>query len=79
MSAARHLRAAPDPAVILREDIRELCRQIDMRLGHRPGTAERGCFFWYWPPDEITDPVVLARLHADAATFLATITAEAAQ
>ena len=70
MNAARHLRIAPHPAEILRAEITALCAQVDLRLGNPPGTAERGIYFWHWPPDSVTDPAVLARLHADAVALL---------
>jgi hypothetical protein len=69
-AAKRHLRAAPDPAEVLRHEIAEICAQIDVRLGSRAGTAERGTYFWYWPPRDITSIKVLTRLHADAVRFL---------
>jgi len=74
VSAARRLHVAPSPDEILRVDIAAICAQIDMRLGNPPGTAERGTYFWHWPPHDGMDLEVLARLHADAAALLFTIT-----
>ena len=73
MSAARHLRVAPDPAEFLRADITAVCLQIDRRLGNPPGTAERGTYFWLWPPEDVSSLDVLTRLHTDAVTFLHTL------
>jgi hypothetical protein len=72
MSAARkrHLRAAPSPAEILRDEITAICSQMDRRLGNRAGTAEKAVYFYWWPPSESTSVEVLTRLHADAVRFL---------
>lgn len=74
MTAARHLSIAPSPAELLAADIREMCQQIDRRLGNRPGTAERGLWFWLWPPER-PEPDVVARMHSDAAEFLGRVIA----
>jgi hypothetical protein len=73
MSAARHLRVTPSAAEVLRQEISDLCVQIDRRLHNRPGTAERGLYAWFWPPDPSTPLNVLTNLHADACKFLHTI------
>lgn len=73
MNAAHHLRIAPTVEKILREDITAICNQIDVRLGNRPGTAERGLYFWLWPPGPNTDANVLTDLHSDAVVTLAAI------
>lgn len=64
---------APTEAEILTDEIRAVCHQIDRRLDNRPGTAERGLYFWLWPPADL-DADVLTRLHADAIEFLHNIT-----
>jgi len=74
MTAARKLQYAPTEAQVLREEIYEIGRQIDRRLGNRPGTAERGIYFWLWPPDSLTDLGVLAQLHGDGIEFLHDLT-----
>jgi len=74
MTAARKLQHAPTAPQVLREEIYQIGRQIDRRLGNRPGTAERGIYFWLWPPDSLNDLGVLARLHADAIEFLHDLT-----
>ena len=66
----RHLAVAPDPADVLRADIRAICRQVDVRLGNPPGTAERGLYFHLWPPQGVTNVDVLVELHRDAVKFL---------
>ena len=73
MTAARHLHVVPSEAELLAADIRNICQQIDRRLGNRPGTAARGTYFWLWPPDPLPDVSVLTRLHADAVKFLHTL------
>lgn len=56
--------------------IAEVCAEIDTRLGNPPGTAERGCYFWYGPPPcPDLGPDVLTALHRDAVTMLAGIVA----
>ncbi len=75
MTAARHLAIAPTEAAVLADEIRAVCDQIDRRLDNRPGTAERGLYFWLWPPADL-DADVLANLHADAVRFLHTITTD---
>lgn len=72
MSAARQLCT---PTETLFGEIAEICAQIDRRLHNRPGTAEKGLYFWLWPPGPYTDAEVLDVLRADAATFLDGITA----
>lgn len=67
MSAARRPRIAPSDAEVLADEIAELAAQIDRRLGNPPGTAERGCYFHYWPLDDELPCEVLSALHADAA------------
>jgi hypothetical protein len=68
------LRPTPTSVDLLRQDIADICQQIDRRLDNKPGTAERGTYFWYWPPEEIHSTEVLAALHSDAVEFLAGIT-----
>lgn len=70
MSAARHLDAAPSADEVLAREIADVCVQIDRRLGNRTGTAEKGVWFWLWPPDSLPDLDVLTALHRDAVTFL---------
>lgn len=70
MSAARHLRIAPSAEEVLRRDITEVCIQIDRRLHNRHGTAERGLYFWLYPPDDAIGAEVLTVLHRDAVAFL---------
>ena len=60
-------------AEALVEDIAAICAQIDRRLGNRRGTAERGVWFWYWPPHPDIGAEVLTALHRDAVAFLAGI------
>lgn len=74
MSAARHLAVAATEAEVLREEIAEIGRQIDHRTFAPPGTAERGVWFWYWPPESVHSVDVITRLHADAVTFLHSLT-----
>lgn len=73
MTAARHLAVAPTEAEVLGEEITAVCAQIDRRLGNRPGTAERGLYFWLWPPADLAVDV-LVRLHADGIKFLHNLT-----
>ena len=68
----------PTPAQILRAEISELGRQIDRRLGNRPGAAERAIYFWLWPPPDVQCLDTLTRLHADAVEFLGAVTADPA-
>ena len=75
VTAARHLAIAPTEAELLADEIRAVCHQIDRRLDNRPGTAERGIYFWLWPPADL-DADVLAKLHADAVAFLHAHTTE---
>lgn len=70
MSAARHVRVTPSAAEVLAREIADVCLQIDRRLGNRRGTAERGVWFWLWPPDPLPGLDVLTNLHADAVEFL---------
>ncbi len=70
MTAARRLRAAPDPAAVLRKEIAAICQQIDRRYGNRAGTAEKAVYFWYWPPGDVSSVEVLTNLHRDAVSFL---------
>jgi len=74
MTAARHLSVAPDPAGVLQREIAEVCVQIDGRLGNPRGTAERGVYFWHWPPHPAQTVETLAALHADAVAFLHKLT-----
>lgn len=67
---AGHGDSARDEAEALIEDIACVCAQIDRRLGNRAGTAERGTWFWYYPPNPAVSLDVLARLHLDAVRFL---------
>jgi hypothetical protein len=61
----------PDLAAQLRSEIAELGRQMDRRTGAKPGTAERGFWFWFGPPHaEYTNVAVLTRIHRDAVQFL---------
>lgn len=78
MSAARHLRPAPEPAEILAAEIDDICAQIDRRTGKPPGTALRGCYFWHWPPGG-HDADVLARLHAEAVAMLTDLCTDTAE
>ncbi len=64
----------PTPAQLRRQAITTVCAQIDQRLGNRRGTAERGLWFWLWPPHPNTSTEVLNRLHADAVGFLNDLT-----
>ena len=73
-AAARHLAVVPTEAETLVDQIRAICDQIDRRLDNRPGTAERGVWFWLWPPDPAVSIEVLTRLRADAIEFLHNIT-----
>lgn len=57
----------------LRDRITEVCAEIDTRLGNRPGTAERGCFFWYWPPEPSIGVEVLVALYRDAVAMLRSV------
>ena len=59
---------------LLVDGIAQACAEIDARLGNRPGTAERGCYFWYWPPHPAQTVETLAALHADAVAFLHKLT-----
>jgi len=61
-------------AELLVDEIRAICHQIDRRLDNRLGTAERGLYFWLWPPDPAVSIEVLTRLHADAIEFLHNLT-----
>jgi len=70
VTAARKLQSPPTEAESLRAEISDLGHQIDRRLGNRPGTAERGIYFWHWPPDAVVSVDVLTRLRRDAAQFL---------
>jgi hypothetical protein len=45
--------------------------ELDRLNGTNPGTAERGIYFWYWPPSESTGIDVLRKLYADAIGFVA--------
>lgn len=63
---------------VLVDGIAQACAEIDARLGNRPGTAERGCYFWYWPPDPNLGIDVLVALYRDALTFRDTIATTAA-
>ena len=74
MTAARKLLAPPTEAESLRAEISGLGHQIDRRLGNRPGTAERGLWFWLWPPHPETSIDVLTRLRADAQKYLHDLT-----
>ena len=69
------LRVAPTPAETLRQEIAEVCGQIDRRLGRPMGATEVGLYFWFWPATDITSLDVLERLHADAVAALADATA----
>lgn len=71
MSAAKRLKVAPTPADTLRSEIAAICEQIDRRTGAKPGTAERGTYFWFWPRTDCID--TLTALHRDAVTFLANL------
>lgn len=57
----------------LRDRITEVCVEIDSRLGNKHGTAERGCYFWYWPPEPNIGVEVLVALHRDAVAMLDSI------
>ena len=57
----------------LRSEIAQVCLQIDRRLHNPPGTAERGLYFWYWPPVPSLGADTLAALRADAVEFLAAL------
>lgn len=57
----------------LRSEIARLCIQIDLGLDNPIGTAERGLYFWYWPPVPSLDVDTLAALRADAVEFLAAL------
>ena len=72
-AAVRHLAVVPTEAETLVDEIRGICDQIDRRLHNRPGTAERGVWFWFWPPDPAVSIDVLTRLHADAVAYLNTL------
>ena len=67
-------RRRPAEAEVLADAITGICAEIDRRLHNRPGTAERGLWFWLWPPER-PEPDVVARLHADAVEFLGRVTA----
>lgn len=70
----RPLRVATE-AEHLAADITTICAQIDRRLGNPAGTAERGTYFWYWPPTPDLGVEVLTNLHADAVAMLHRIVA----
>ena len=72
---AGHSDSARDQAEALVEDIAAVCAQADARLGNTAGTAERGVWFWYYPPDPNVGVEVLTALHRDAVAFLAGIAA----
>ena len=73
MTAVCQLDATATTAKVLRQEIAEVCVRIDRRLGNRRGTAERGLWFWLWPPHPDTSRDVLDRMYADALTFLTAI------
>lgn len=75
MTAACKIQHAPTEAQVLCEQIHEIGLQIDRRLGNRAGTAEKGVWFWYWPPHPGVGVEVLTALRRDAVEFLAGITA----
>lgn len=68
------LRLAVDPALLLRQDITAVCAQIDRRTGNPVGTAERGTYYWLWPPADVVSLDVLRSLHRDAVDMLHDIT-----
>ncbi len=70
---AGHSISARDDAEALVDDIAAICKQVDDRLGNRAGIAERGVWFWYYPPDPNVGVEVLTALHRDAVAFLAGI------
>jgi hypothetical protein len=72
--SARHLTVPRTAAQALRQEITDICVQIDHRLGNRAGTAERGVYFWHWPPDAVVSIDVLTRLRADAIKYLQNLT-----
>ena len=74
MTAAKRHSATPRPTAILQAEIADICRQIDRRTGASPGTAARAVYWHYWPPGPGDCVEVLARLHHDAAQFLADMT-----
>ena len=71
-ATARRLTIAPAPEDLRRQHIGELCAQTDLHLGNPPGTAERGIYFWHWPP-EIPGAETLTALYADAVELLHTV------
>ena len=70
--SARHLAVAPTAAQVLRQEITDICAQIDHRLHNRAGTAERGVYFFY--SESLADIDVLTRLRADALNHLHNLT-----
>jgi hypothetical protein len=55
----------------LRRQISDVCAELDKRWGNAAGVAERGVYYWYWPPSPSTGLDVLVNLHRDALAFLA--------
>ncbi len=55
----------------LRAKITAVCAEADLRYGSPPGSAERGTYFWLWPPSESTEIDTLCNLLNDARAFLA--------
>ena len=70
---AGHSDSDRDDAEALVEEIAAICAQIDRRLGNRAGTAEKGIWFWHYPPHPNAGTEVLTALHRDAVAFLAGI------
>ncbi|MBX7431122.1 hypothetical protein JDV09_03205 [Mycobacterium sp. Y57] len=66
----RSRRRPSTPADILKAEIAAIGLQIDRCLSNPTGTAEKGVYFWHWPPTTTISTAVLTRLHADAADFL---------
>jgi hypothetical protein len=56
----------------LRRRITATCAEIDQLHGNPPGSAERGTYFWLWPPSDSTAIDTLQNLLNDAREFLAT-------
>jgi len=54
----------------LRDKITAVCAEADLRYGSPPGSAERGTYFWLWPPSDSMGVDTLQNLLNDAREFL---------
>ncbi len=54
----------------LRAKITAVCAEADLRYGSPPGSAERGTYFWLWPPSDSMGIDTLQNLLNDAREFL---------